>query len=132
MHTPPVIFHTDRTDYRTLTVEQLPRRASLLPCASCGTPRLRHSSKGANACPDFTRPGLPAGHAYIDTVAVGSSVTLSTPTGPVLEQVTQVRTTHPSAPTPAAYLSGTGSRPSVALDVSTTTRRLTGDTIVAL
>lgn len=127
-----VIFRTHDTDPSVLTVEQLPTRPSLLCCASCGAPRARHTSRGVNACPQFVRPALPAGHAYIDTVAVGSVVGLRDSTGTVRERVEQVRATHPSAPPVAGYLAASTTRPSTNLDVATTTRRVTGDTIVTL
>lgn len=71
--TADVVFITDDIDHATLTTDRLPARPSLLPCARCGTPRGRHRSRD---CGPFTRPALPAGHAYLDRVRPGTAIRL--------------------------------------------------------
>ena len=60
----------DDVDPRALTPEDLPILPAQLPCARCGQPSAAHGVW--SDCPLFERPGLPAGHAYVDELSTGA------------------------------------------------------------
>lgn len=83
------VFTLDQVDPATLTVDRLPRSSNLLGCATCGTSRGRHATRGG-ACASFTRPRLPDGHRYLNEVEEGTPIRLLGQPGADVEIVSAI------------------------------------------